>query len=100
MSSAKHDTGKLQWSLLPIDPIEEVIKILMYGAQKYSANSWQKLENGKERYYSALLRHLTAWQKGEKNDPESGLPHLSHVLCNAVFLSELDKEVKSEEQIS
>lgn len=35
---------------------------------------------------AALKRHLTAWEAGQDNDPETGLPHLWHVLANAAFL--------------
>ena len=35
---------------------------------------------------AALLRHLMAYQAGEVNDPESGMPHLWHVATNAAFL--------------
>ena len=38
-----------------------------------------------------LLRHLTKWLAGEDNDDETGLPHLDHVLVNALFLSELSR---------
>ena len=33
-----------------------------------------------------LLRHLLAWWGGQGTDPESGHPHLWHVMTNAVFL--------------
>lgn len=36
-------------------------------------------------------RHLAAWAAGEERDPESGLSHLGHALCNAVFLRELER---------
>lgn len=39
-----------------------------------------------DRYYAALLRHVMAWRSGESNDPESGMPHLWHVLTNAAFM--------------
>jgi hypothetical protein len=85
---------KNRWDLLPIDCIEEVVKILTFGSQKYGDNSWQEIENANERYYAALMRHLAASRMGEKTDPESGLSHLSHVMCNVVFLLWLEKHTK------
>lgn len=72
--------------LVPLDVVENIGKVLTYGAQKYSDNSWQNLPDFWKRYKAALLRHLTAIDKGELIDPESGLPHIDHVLCNTVFL--------------
>ena len=83
----KYDAGKLRMDLIPPEALEAIAEILTYGAKKYSANSWQNLPDFKARYTGALLRHLTAWQRGEERDPESGLRHIDHVLCNAVFLS-------------
>ena len=34
---------------------------------------------------------MAAWQRGEDNDPESGLPHLGHAMCNLVMLSTFAK---------
>jgi hypothetical protein len=34
-----------------------------------------------------MLRHLFAIMRGEDNDPESGLPHIDHVGCCWMFLS-------------
>lgn len=70
--------------------LEEVGKILTFGAQKYAAHSWKTVPNNKERYKAALVRHLLAHSRGEVIDPESGLPHLAHLACNALFILELE----------
>lgn len=82
----KYDSEKLRWFLVPFSVIGEIVKVLDYGANTYGVNNWQHLENPKERFFSALVRHMTAWQNGEKRDPESGLLHLAHAGCNLVFL--------------
>ncbi len=63
-----------------------VAKVLTFGASKYGPNNWQKLEKFAERYYAGVLRHLFAHGGGETTDPESGLPHLAHAACGALFL--------------
>jgi len=90
----KFDEGKLRYDLIPPEFMEEVAKILTYGALKYSDNNWQNLDNFNSRFYAALERHLQAWRKGEDIDKESGLSHLSHAATNCLFL--LWKEKQSE----
>jgi hypothetical protein len=85
----KDDDGKLRWDLLPLKPIEDTIKVLMFGANKYGPNNWRKVDDGLNRYYSACMRHLVAHKSGELNDPETGLSHLAHAMCNLVFMQEL-----------
>jgi len=87
----KFDENKLRMDLLPPKAIEELARVLTYGAKKYNDNNWQKIES--KRYIAALLRHLFAWAGGEEHDQESGIHHLSHVLCNAAFL--VHKEVNN-----
>ena len=85
----KYDEGKIQWWYLPIEPIKEVLKVLHYGDKKYPADdgcNWKQVSSAKKRYYSALMRHVTAWWDGEKNDQESGLHHLAHACTNVLFL--------------
>lgn len=87
----KFDTDKLRWDLLPMDCVEDVVKILTFGCEKYGANNWQNVEPFEDRYYSALMRHIVAWRNGEEQDPESGLSHLAHAACNIVFLCWYEK---------
>lgn len=95
----KADTGKLQWSLLPFAEVEEVVKVLMKGASKYSPDNWKKCDNTK-RYEDALMRHVVAYIKGDKIDNVSqggdGLPHLAHAICNCLFLMWFDNQQKEE----
>lgn len=60
-----------------------------FGADKYTDNGWQEVENGIERYSSALLRHYLNYKNGEEDDPESNLPHLAHLAWNALAILEL-----------
>lgn len=84
MKGIKHDDGKLRWSLIPWDALEEVVRVLEHGARKYGAHNWRLV--APERYREALLRHVAAWAQGGVIDRDSGLPHLAHVAANAFFL--------------
>ena len=92
----KFDSGKPRWSLLPMKAVEEQVKVMGFGAQKYEAHSWKTVPNGIERYTDAAFRHLVAYTQGEDNDPESGLHHLAHALCCVSFVLELEKEKSNE----
>jgi len=81
----KDDQNKPRMDLIPPESLWALAVVLGFGARKYGDRNW---ECGMRwsRYYAALLRHLIAWWGGENDDPESGMPHLWHVLCCAVFL--------------
>lgn len=89
----KADNGKLEWSLMPFDQLEQVVKVLMNGANKYGRENWKKCDDV-NRYKDALMRHTVAYVKGEKIDDVSkggdGLPHLAHAICNCLFLMYFD----------
>ena len=80
----KLDAQKPRWDLVDLESMEGVAKVLEYGTRKYSAHSWKNVEP--ERYFGALMRHLTKHQAGEEVDKESGLTHLDHAMCNLMFL--------------
>ena len=86
MKGKKFDEQKARWCLLPWQELEEVVKVMMHGSKKYEDFNWQKVSNGKERYFNAAMRHILAWQKGEIKDKESDLAHLAHAVCCLLFL--------------
>jgi len=92
----KFDSEKPMFDLLVPEFIEGVAKVMTLGAQKYAPNNWKYVENAESRYLAALYRHLNAYHKGEKIDSESGLSHLAHIACNAMFLFWFDIQKKKE----
>lgn len=87
----KYDQEKLPFDLIPIEPLNQLAKVLAFGAQKYDRFNWTKGFKY-SRVYAATLRHLFAWYAGEDNDPEgSECSHLAHAMCNLVFLLEFIK---------
>lgn len=77
---------KLRWELLPLDVIEEVVRVYHEGAKKYEENTWQNLDDGYRRYKAALFRHLLLHEKGELRDPENGCLHIAQMCWNAIAM--------------
>lgn len=90
----KDDNDKLRFELITVDSLKELAKVLTYGANKYKPNSWQNVEDGEDKHYASLLRHIFAWRNGESIDEESGLTHLGHAMANIMFLIYHDKNKK------
>jgi hypothetical protein len=84
LAGLKYDGGKLPWELLPEDALEQVVRVLQFGAQKYAPRNWEK-GIAYTRVYGAIRRHLVAWLKGEELDPETGISHLAHAACEILF---------------
>ena len=83
----KHYENKRRLDLVPISPLLDWAEVLTMGAKKYADRNWEKGLIW-SRCYADALRHLTSWWDGEDTDPESGLSHLAHVMCNISFLLE------------
>ena len=81
----KSDDSKSRYDLLPPELLEETAQVLTFGAQKYSAHNWAQGASW-SRYFSAMMRHMWAWWRGEDNDPETGYSHLAHAACCLGFL--------------
>lgn len=85
----KGDAGKVRLDLLPFLALEDVARVLAYGAEKYSEGGWRRLPDGRRRYIRAGMRHLFAHLRGEVLDEGSQLPHLAHAACSLLFALEL-----------
>jgi hypothetical protein len=81
----KNDQDKLPWYLLPSDAVDDVLEVLQYGATKYGDRNWERGMSW-SRPFSALMRHMWSWWRGETYDQESGKPHLAHAACCVLFL--------------
>ena len=92
MTGVKYDGEKPKMHLLPPKAINEVAKVLTFGAQKYDEENWRKLEDLQSRYSSGALRHIFAHLDSENLDPESGLSHLAHAICCLLFKLEIELE--------
>lgn len=82
----KYDKDKPRLAEMVIDfasPLTELCKVWEFGANKYSKSNWKLVDNGKDRYTNALLRHLVA-EEDNPIDDESGLPHAAHIAFNAL----------------
>ncbi len=86
MQGIKYDSAKPDYSLVPFKSLDEVVKVLTHGANKYDRHNWRKIDA--RRYQAAALRHISAHMQGELIDPDSGCDHLAHAICSLFFIME------------
>lgn len=94
----KDSEGKNRLDLIEPDFILGLGEALTFGSKKYSDNGWKDIKNKHDENYASLMRHIMAWRKGEKQDPESGLNPLLHAAYNIMVLyyDDLQKEKKQQ----
>ena len=84
----RDNKGKPPLSILPREALEEVARVMDFGAKKYSMHNWRN--GGKNASSHSLmdsaLRHMYAYLDGEDEDSESKLHHIGHAMCNMAFL--------------
>lgn len=87
----KFDGGKAPLNLLSNYALEEVSRVLAFGATKY--DPWNWAEGIKySRVIAAAKRHIAAWENRIDIDEESNTNHLGNAMCNLMFL--LDYEAR------
>lgn len=89
MSGVKHDQEKPDMSLLSPYAMEAIARVMTFGAKKYSRDNWRG-GIAYSRLIAAAMRHISAFNRGEDIDPESGLSHISHALCCLMMVSEFE----------
>lgn len=90
MKGERENEGKLKWSLVHKPSLEPMVQVLEFGSRKYSAHNWKQGLSITE-ILESLQRHVFAYESGEDIDPESGLSHIGHIQCNAMFLAYMAK---------
>lgn len=90
-SGARYNNGKPNYGLMPMHLFDEVCLVWTYGAEKYSPWNWARGMPWSVPY-ACICRHMFAWFRGERNDQESGLSHLAHVICNLMMLIHYETE--------
>lgn len=93
----KYDGGKLRYDLVPTLALEEVVKVITKGAEKYDDDNWKNVPEGRRRYYAASLRHIQEWKKGNPYDEEMGTHHIANAISNLMFI--LEKELQGWEDV-
>lgn len=99
---SRYNTGKWIPTFWPREALEAAARVWEFGAKKYARDDWKGGMPHTE-IADCALRHLHAWLDGEDLDPESGLHHVWHVLCNVAMLvwmvakrPDLDDRVRKE----
>ena len=95
MKARKDDQGKMPWEKMRWTELEQVVRVLEHGDNKYGIGNWKSFEpkEARWRYFSAIMRHLLSWWRGERFDKDSGLPHLAHAVASLLFLLWFDNNV-------
>jgi hypothetical protein len=87
---ARFDKGKNRYDLLPSYPVDELVKVYTYGANKYSSENYLRGMDWR-KVIGPALRHVYKWSRGEKYDDESGIHHLAHACWNLFTLMVYEK---------
>lgn len=86
----KFDSGKPPMDLLDRHALEEIARVLEFGAKKYDRHNWRS-GISYSRLVAAMLRHINAFNDGEDTDHETGISHMAHAGCCVMFLLWMEK---------
>lgn len=84
----RYNEGKVDYTLIPTDALEEEARVWMMGEKKYGRDNWEKFwgHDTTNVIMQSLMRHACAILSGDMIDKESGLHHAAHIRCNAGML--------------
>ena len=92
----KYDKGKPRIAEMVVsfrEALLELCKVYEFGLEKYGKDNFRELDNGKNRYINAFVRHMIA-EKDNPIDDESGLRNSSHMAFNALAYLYFDLKEK------
>jgi len=88
MNALRYNEGKVDYTLIPVDALQEEARVWMMGEKKYGRDNWEKFwgNDTVNVIMQSLMRHACAILSGDMIDEESGLHHAAHIRCNAGML--------------
>jgi len=86
---------KLKYELMPVE-FDDVVLVLMNGAEKYEAHGWEQgIAFERETNLASIKRHITEYRSGLFKDNDSGLHPLLHAACRCLMQYTMDKRAFS-----
>lgn len=80
------------FSVIPMTAILVEGQVMALGAAKYGPFNWREKNVAASVYIDAAMRHLTAFNAGEDNDPESLVSHCGHVrACMGILIDAIEQ---------
>lgn len=89
----RYNQGKPDYTLIDFQSLLPMVDVLTYGMFKYTTENktgrenWKGICENPKQHLESMFRHWMALCDGEPLDKESGLPHIGHIMCNAMFYS-------------
>jgi hypothetical protein len=90
-TGTKFDQGKPPMELLSHEALTQIAYVFGEGAKKYGRYNYRDGIHW-SRVIGAAFRHLSAFNKGEDVDTETGRSHVAHLACCAFMLLDYIKE--------
>jgi len=89
---------KARWDLVSFRAMELEADVMAFGVGKHEDNGVQKWRNESvDQHFASLMRHISAYRRGEYLDPETGKPHLAHARCRLGFLLEIEEAKRADQ---
>lgn len=85
----KHDQEKPDMSCLSPIAMVKVAQVMTFGKRKYAKDNWRG-GISYTRLIAASLRHIFSYLGGESLDPETGVSHLAHAICDLQMILEFE----------
>ena len=98
---SRFNQGKAELSLVleASEALKGAAAVLTFGKKKYSRGNWKK-GLPVTQIIDSLTRHMLAYLDPEQADldAETGLPHVDHILVNALFLATMARRAECDDR--